>query len=102
MRGEQRKKRVNKKDRAVGKNETFEIGEKVKLQDMKTKLWNFDGVVTGICTAQDGKIVSYKINTDGCVTTRHHRYMSKVRNSNEEKESDSEDTCMGGLSDSQH
>ena len=48
IRGEQRQKRVNKKDRVVGKKETYERGERVKLQDMKTKSWNLDGVVTGI------------------------------------------------------
>ena len=42
--------------------------------------------------AQDGTIVSYDINADGCVTMRHRRYMSKVMNSNEETESDAEGT----------
>ena len=35
MREEQRQKRGNKKERVVGKKETFEVGKKVKLQDIK-------------------------------------------------------------------
>ena len=36
MRGEQRQKRVNKKERVEGKKETFEVGEKEKLQVSKS------------------------------------------------------------------
>ena len=80
-------KRVKLKERIVGKKETFKVGEKMKLQDIKSKLSNTEGVVTRVRTAGDGTIVSYDINTDGCVTTRHRRYMSKVRNADEEIES---------------
>ena len=62
----------------------------MKLQNLKMKLFDLDSVWTGILMAQDGTIVSYDINTDRCVTTRHMRYMSKVRNSE-----CTEDTGMG-------
>ena len=39
-RGETRQKRVDKKGRTVGKKETFEVGEKVRLQNLKTKKWD--------------------------------------------------------------
>ena len=58
-RGESRQRRMTKKERTVGKKEIGEKGEKVKLQDMKIKLGNVDGTIVGICTAQDGIIVSY-------------------------------------------
>ena len=48
LRGEQRQKRLNKIERTLGRKETYEIGERVKLQNIKTKLWDLDGVVTGI------------------------------------------------------
>ena len=56
--------------------------------------------VTGICMAQDCTIVSYNISKDVCVTTSHRRYMSKVRNSDEETES-TEDTGTGDQDGSQ-
>ena len=84
----------------VKKKETFQIGEKVKLQDIKSKLWNLDRVVTGIHITQDGTIVSYDRDADDHVTTCHRIYANKVRNSNEVTESDLEDTGMGGQSDS--
>ena len=42
-----KEKRVNKKERVVGRKETYEVGEKVKLQNIKTKLWDLDGEVIG-------------------------------------------------------
>ena len=46
-----------KKERTVGK-QTYEIGESVRLQNIKTKKWNIFGVVTGIRTSDDGTILS--------------------------------------------
>ena len=59
--------------RIVEKKETYKVGEKVKLQDFKSKLWRTEGVVIGVRISNDGTIVSYYINTDGCVTTRHSK-----------------------------
>ena len=78
IRGEIRQKRVEKKGRTVGKKEVFSIGEKVKLQNLKTKQWNVDGEIMNIRTAADGRICSYDIQTDGTMTTRHRKYIMKI------------------------
>ena len=84
-RGEIKQQRYLKKERTVGK-QTYEIGEKVRLQNIKSKKWDFFGVVKGIRTADDDTILSYDIDIDGTITSRHRKYMSKVRNSDEETE----------------
>ena len=84
-RGEIKERRYLKKERTVGKL-TYEIGESVRLQNIKTKKWNIFGVVTGIRTSDDGTILSYEIDIDGTTTTRHRKYMSKLRNSDDETE----------------
>ena len=71
-----------KKERTVGKH-TYEIGETVLLQKIKTKRWDTIGVVKGIWTADDNTILSYDIYIDGMITSRHRKYMSKIRNSDE-------------------
>ena len=74
-----------KKERTVGKH-TYEIGETVRLQNIKSKKWDIFGVVKGIRTADDDTILSYDIDIDGMISSRHRKYMSKVRNSDEETE----------------
>ena len=81
-RGELKEKRVQKKERTVGK-ETYTEIERVRLQDIKSKLWNIEGVVKGVRTADDGTILSYYIDIDGTITSRHREYMCKIRNSDE-------------------
>ena len=44
------------------------------------------GVVKGIRTADDGTILSYDIDIDRTITSRHRKYMCKIRNSNEATE----------------
>ena len=68
------------KERTVGK-ETYSVGETVRLQNIRTRRWDIFGVVTGIRTADDNKILFYDIDVDGTITSRHRRYMSKVKNS---------------------
>ena len=78
-RGEARQNRVKKRERTVGKKEKFEIGENVKLQDLKSKKWTSNGSITDIRTSADGTIASYEIETsDGHVTTRHRKYIQKI------------------------
>ena len=43
-------------------------------------------MVIGVRTANNGTIVSYDIDVEGCVTPRHRRDMSKIRNADEEIE----------------
>ena len=73
-----------KKEHTVGKH-TYKIGETVCLQNIKSKKWDIFGVVKGILTADD-TILSHDIDIDGMITSRHRKYMSKVRNSNDETE----------------
>ena len=63
----------------MGKKEIYVRGEKVKLQDLKSKKWNADGTITEVRTAADGTIASYEIETsDGSLTTRHRKYIQKI------------------------
>ena len=96
-RGELKEKRVRMKERTVGK-EIYSVGETVRLQNIKTKKWDVFGVVTGIRTADDNTILSYDINIDGNITSRHRRYMCKIKNSNvatEEENSAGADQATG-------
>ena len=52
-------KRVSRPGRVS--KETYEIGETVLVQDVKSKLWKKRGVITAVRTAHDGKIVSYEL-----------------------------------------
>ena len=70
-----------KKERTVGK-ETYSVGETVRLQNIKTRRWDIFGVVTRVRTADDDRILSYDIDIDGTITSRHRKYMAKVKNSN--------------------
>ena len=84
-RGEIKEQRYLKKERTVGK-QTYEIGETVRLQNIKSKKWDIFGVIKEIRTADDNTILSCDIDIDGMITSRHRKYMSKVRNSDEETE----------------
>ena len=73
---------MQKKERIVGK-ETYTEGKRVRLQDIKSKLWNIEGTVKGVRTADNGAILSYDIDIDGITTTRHRKYTCKIKNSDE-------------------
>ena len=75
LRGEEREKRVKAKERTVGKKDTFEEGEKVLLQNLKTMKWDIEGIVQNVRIAEDSTISSYKIKIGDHLTTRHRRYM---------------------------
>ena len=51
-RGELKERRVQKEERTVGK-ETYSEGERVRIQDIKSKLWNLEGIVKGVRTADN-------------------------------------------------
>ena len=88
-RGEARQQRVTEKGRTVGKKEAYTPGERVKLQDIKTKKWDAYGTITEVRTTTDGTIASYGIETsNGHMTTRHRKYIQKISGvSNENTES---------------
>ena len=52
----------------VGK-EIYSEGEWVRIQDIKSKLWNLEGIVKWVRTADDWTILSYDIDIDGTVTS---------------------------------
>ena len=66
--GEIKEQHYLEKERTVGKH-TYEIGETVRLQNIKTKRWDTLGVVKGIQTADDNTILSYDIDIDGTITS---------------------------------
>ena len=84
-RGEIKEQRYLKKERTVGKH-TYEIGETVRLQNIKTKRCDTTGVAKGIRTADDNTTLSYDIDFDGTITSRYMKYISKIRNSDDVRE----------------
>ena len=87
---ELQEKRVLKKERTVGK-ETCTVGETVRVQDVQSKKWE----VIGVRTADDWTILSYDINIDGTITSRHRKYMCKIRNSDEATVATEEENSTG-------
>merc|ERR1712208_46394 len=67
-------------DRIKRKNKTnkilYEVGQRVRLQNVVTKDWSLKGTIDLLRTTDDGRVVSYEIITDkGHRTTRHRRYL---------------------------
>ena len=58
--------------------EIYEVGEKVLVQDVKSKKWKKTGIIDAVRTAHDGTIVSYELTIGGNKTTRHRRFLRKV------------------------
>ena len=54
------------------------IGEKVLVQNLATKLWDREAVVTGVRTSADKTIVSYNLDIAGLQSTRHRKFLRKV------------------------
>ena len=71
---------MKKKERSVGKKEVFEEGQRVLLQNIKTKKWDTEGIVQKVRIAEDSTISSYEIEIVEHLTTKHRRYVSKIRN----------------------
>ena len=53
------------------------------------------GEISRVRTADDGTILSYEVNIDGVITTRHRRYLSKIRNSDEVTVATEEENSSG-------
>ena len=78
-----RRRILNHEGRIKNKNRNnkviYKLGARVRLQDVKTKLFSTLGTVIEQRTADSGDIVSYIIKTDrGLVTTRHRRFMREL------------------------
>ena len=58
------------------------MGEVVKLQHPKTKMWDEEGTIQAVRTALDGQILSYDILLpSGGVTVRHRKFLRKTAQS---------------------
>ena len=76
---EKRIKNENKTNKVI-----YEIGARVRLQDVKTKLFSQNGTVIEQRTNDSGTIFSYVIKTDrGRITTRHRKFMRKLETEND-------------------
>ena len=54
----------------------YQIGDRVRLQNIVTKEFKLFGTITNLRLADDGAVVSYGIATDkGYNTTRHRRFL---------------------------
>ena len=75
------KRRIeNHEKRITKKNKTnkilYDIGARVRLQDVATKEFKLLGTITSLRVADDGAVVSYGIATDrGYTTTWHRRFL---------------------------
>ena len=72
-------KRVKKRGRTEGRKLTFEEGEEVLVQCVKSGKWKDKGVIDSVRVADDGTIKSYALIIDGVKTTRHRRFLAKVK-----------------------
>ena len=86
LRGEEIEKRVQRKQRTVGKKLTFDVGEDVLVQNMKTGKWDTKGVITEVRIANDGTVSSYDLMIGDLLTTRHRRYLAKVHSADSREE----------------
>ena len=69
---------VSKKVR--GTKEIYSVGELCWVQNVKTKVWDRQAVITGVRTASDNTIVSYDIEIEGVKSTRHRKFLRKMNN----------------------
>ena len=50
---------------------------------MKTGKWDTKGVITEVRVADDGTVSSYDLMISDLHTTRHRRYLAKLKNASE-------------------
>ena len=93
-RKELKEKRVMQKERTTG-NEMYSVSETVRVQNIKNKKWDMTGEISRVRTSDDGTILSYEVNIDGVITTRHRRYLSKIRNFDEVTVTTEEENSSG-------
>ena len=79
----QHQKRVEKKGRKP--KETYEIGERVLIQDLASRQRNKVGIVISLRQSQDGTVVSYLLDINGFETARHRKFMRKLNSPDEEQ-----------------
>merc|ERR1712055_1063134 len=77
-------------DRIKNKNKTnkilYEIGQRVRLQNVATRDWELKGTIDQMRTTDDGRVVSYDVLTDkGHMPTRHRRYLCPLHRDHDQK-----------------
>ena len=82
---------LNHEHRITNKNKNnkviYDIGARVRLQEVKTKEFSILGTVIEQRVTDSGVIVSYLIKTDlGYTTTRHRRFMKLLAKEHDPKE----------------
>ena len=68
-----------KRGKTEGRKLIFEEGEHVWVQCVKSGKWKDKGVIDEIRVADDGTIKSYGVIINGVKTTRHRRFLAKVK-----------------------
>ena len=71
-----------KRGRTEGKKLIFAEGENVWVQCVKSGNWKDKGVIDEIRVADDGTLKSYGVIINGVKTTRHRRFLAKIKQSN--------------------
>ena len=77
-RGKIHQKRVEKKGRCS--KESYVVGEKVLVENVVSKLWDREAVITGVRTAAENTIVSYNLDIGGLQSIRHRKSLRKIAN----------------------
>ena len=81
---------------AVKKYFRLVSGERCLVQNVVTKLWDREAIITGLRTAADNTIVSYNIDIAGVKSTRHRTFLRKlIVNDNNEDLPKVDDTAAG-------
>ena len=88
------RKRIERHDARITKKNKrnkilYNVGDRVRLQNVKDKSWELIGTIERRRTADDGKILSYDIMTDkGYLTSRHRRYLKYLNKAHDNKNND--------------
>ena len=80
----------------------YEVGQRVRLQNIATRDWDLKGTIDRIRTADDGRVVSYDVFTDkNHMTTRHRRYLRPLHKDQDPKipknDTDNVDTAYDAI-----
>ena len=70
-----------KRGKTEGRKLIFTEGEHVWVQCVKSGKWKDKGVIDEVRVADDGTIKSYGVIINGVKTTRHRRFLAKVKQS---------------------
>ena len=81
------------KEHSEGNKLTFDVEEDVLVQDLKTWKWDTKGTITEVRVVNDGTVSSYDLMIGDLPTTRHRRYLAKLKNA---READSGEKDKGG------